>query len=69
MYVHSDNSPEYIPAAHKKTPQGCVDSALYPGNPAGHHANSAMTGKPCTATKWLCLAHTLFRAPHLALIN
>jgi Fe-S oxidoreductase len=40
MYVYSDNSPEYIPAAHKKTPQGCVDSALSPGKPVGHHANS-----------------------------
>jgi hypothetical protein len=51
MYAHSDNSPEYIPASHKNTPQGCVDSALSPGKPAGHHVNSSMTGKPCTATK------------------
>jgi hypothetical protein len=66
MYVHIDNSPEYIPAARKKTLQGCVASALSPGKPAGHHTNSAMTGKPCTATKWLCQAWTLFRDPHLA---
>jgi hypothetical protein len=43
----------------------CVDSALSPGTPVGHHANSAMTGKPSTANKWMCLARTLFRAPHL----
>jgi hypothetical protein len=30
-----------------------VDSALSPGVPAGHHANSAITGKPCTATIWM----------------
>jgi hypothetical protein len=46
-----------------------VDSALSPGTPAGHHANSAMTGKPSTATKWLCLARTLFHAPHLTSLS
>jgi hypothetical protein len=63
MYIHGDNSPRYIPAARKKPPQGCVDSALSPGTPAGHRVNSAMAGKPSTATKWLCLVRTLFRAP------
>jgi hypothetical protein len=51
MYVHSENSPEYIHAAHKNTPQECDDRALSPGKPAGHHANLAMSGKPCKATK------------------
>jgi hypothetical protein len=51
MYVHIDNSPEYIPSSHKKAPQGCVDSALSPGKSVGHHVSSAMTGKPCTTTK------------------
>jgi hypothetical protein len=69
MYLNFRNTPRYIPAAHKKIPQGCVDSALSPGTPAGHHANSAMTGKPSTATKWLCLARTLFRAPHLTSLS
>ena len=63
MYIHSNQSPLYIPAAHKKIPQGCVDSALSPGKPAGLHANSAMTDRPSTATNWLCLVRTLFRAP------
>jgi hypothetical protein len=50
MYLQSENSPQYISAVHKKTPQGCVDSALSPGAPAGHQANSAITGEPSTAT-------------------
>jgi hypothetical protein len=66
MYLHSDNSPQYIPTAHKKTPQGCVDSTLSPGPPASHQANSAITGKPSTSTNWLCLVRTLFHAPHIA---
>jgi hypothetical protein len=49
MYLHSDISPRCIPEARKKPPQGCVDSALSPSAPAGHHANSAMVGKPSTA--------------------
>jgi hypothetical protein len=69
MYLNFRNTPRYIPAAHTQIPQGCVDSALSPGTPAGHHANSAMTGKPITATKWMCLARTLFRAPHLTSIS
>jgi hypothetical protein len=46
-----------------------VDSALSPGTPAGHNANSAMTGKPSTATTWLCLARTIFRASHLTSLS
>jgi hypothetical protein len=65
MYLNFTNTPRYITSAHKKILQGCVDSALSPGTPAGHHANSAMTGKPSTATKWLCLARTIFHDPHL----
>jgi hypothetical protein len=42
-----------------------VDSALSPGAPAGHQANSAITGKPSTATNWMCLVRNLFRAPHI----
>jgi hypothetical protein len=42
-----------------------VDSALSPGAPAGHQANSAITSKPSTATNWMCLVRTLFRAPHI----
>jgi hypothetical protein len=49
--------------------QGCVDSALSPGAPAGHHANSAMAGKPSTATNWICLVLTLFRALHSTFIS
>jgi hypothetical protein len=69
MYLHSDNSPQYIPAARKKTPQGCIDSALSPGTPASHQANSAITGKPSTATNLLCLVRTIFRAPHIASLS
>jgi hypothetical protein len=69
MYLHGDNSPTYIPAARKKPPQGCVDSALSPGAPAGNHANSAMADKPSTATNWLCLVQTLLRAPHSTFIS
>jgi hypothetical protein len=65
MYLHSEHSPKYTPAAHKKTPQGCVDSALSPSAPAGHQANLAITGKPSTATNWLCLVRTIFCAPHI----
>jgi hypothetical protein len=46
-----------------------VDSALSPGAPAGHQVNSAITGKPSTATNWLCLIRTMFRAPHIATIS
>jgi hypothetical protein len=59
MYLHSENSPQYIPVAHTKTPQGCVDSALSPGAPSGHQANSAITGKPRTSTNYMCLVRTL----------
>jgi hypothetical protein len=69
MYLHGDNSPRYIPAAHKKPPQGCVDSALSPGAPDSHHANSAIAGKPSTATNWLCLVPTLFCALHSIFIS
>jgi hypothetical protein len=69
MYLHSEHSPQYIPVAHKKTPQGCVDSSLSPGAQAGHQANSAITGKPSTATNWLCLVRTIFRAPHIATLS
>jgi hypothetical protein len=69
MFLHSEHSPQYIPAAHKKTPQGCVDTALSPGAPAGHQANSAITGKPSTATNWMCLVRTLFRAPHITTLS
>jgi hypothetical protein len=69
MYLHSENSPQYIPAAHKKTLQGFVDSALSPGAPAGHQANSAITGKPSTATNCRCLVRTIFRAPHITTIS
>jgi hypothetical protein len=69
MYLHSENSPHYIPAAHKKTPQGCVDSALSPGAPAGHQANSAMAGEPSTATNWLYLVRTLFHAPQITTLS
>jgi hypothetical protein len=66
MYLRSDNSPRYIPTAHKKPLQGCVDSALSPGTPTGYHTNSAMTGKPCTSTYCMCLLWTIFRAMHSA---
>jgi hypothetical protein len=69
MYLHSDNSPHYIPAAHKKTPQGCADSALSPGTPASHQENSAITGKPSTSTKRMCLVKTLFHAPYIASLS
>jgi hypothetical protein len=46
-----------------------VDSALYPGAPAGHQANSTMAGEPSTATNWLCLVRTLFRAPQITKIS
>jgi hypothetical protein len=65
MYFHSDNFPHYIPAAHKKTSQGCVDSALSPGTPAGHQANSAITSKPSTSTNWMCPVRTILRAPNI----
>jgi hypothetical protein len=69
MYLHSEHSPKSIPATHKKTPQGCVDSALSPGAPVGQQANSAITDKPSTATNWLCLVGTLFRAPHITTLS
>jgi hypothetical protein len=69
MYLHSNNPSRYVPAAQDKPPQGCVDSALSPGAPASHHANSALTDKPCTATNLLCLVRTLFRAPHSAFLS
>jgi hypothetical protein len=64
MYIKSNNSPQYIPAAHKKSPQGCVDIAISTGTPASYHTNSAMADKPRTSTKWLCLARIIFRALH-----
>jgi hypothetical protein len=69
MYLHSENSPRYIQSAHKKPPQGCVDSALSPGAPAGHHTNSAISCNPCTATNWLCLVSVILTQHHLTLIN
>jgi hypothetical protein len=69
MYLQGKKSPRYIPAARKYPPQGCVDSALSPGEPVGHHANSAMAGKPSTATNWLCLVRTIFCAPHSTFIS
>jgi hypothetical protein len=69
MYLHSDNSPRYIPTARKKPPQGCVDSALSPGAPANHHVNSVMADKPRTAKKRFCLVRNLFRAPHSTFIS
>jgi hypothetical protein len=69
LYLHSEHSPKSIPAAQKKTPQGCVDSALSPGTPAGQQANSAITEKPSTATNWLCLARTLFRTPKITTLS
>jgi hypothetical protein len=69
MYLNSEHSPQYTPAAHKKNPQGCVDSALSPGSPAGHQANLATTGKPSTATNWMCLLRTLLRAPHITTLS
>jgi hypothetical protein len=69
MYLHSEHSPKSIPAAHKKTSQGCVDSALSPSAPAGQQANSAITDTPSTATNWLCLVRTLFHAPHITIIS
>jgi hypothetical protein len=69
MYLHSDNSSQYIPAAHKITLQGCVESALSPGTPAGHQANSAITGKPSTATNWLCLVRTISHDPHITTLS
>jgi hypothetical protein len=69
MYLHSEHSPKSIPAAHRKTPQGYVDSALSPSAPVGQQANSAITDTPSTATKWLCLVRTLFRAPHITILS
>jgi hypothetical protein len=69
MYLHSEHSPKSIPAAHKNTPQGCVDSALSPGAPSGQQANLAITDKPSTATNWLRVVRTLFRAPHITTIS
>jgi hypothetical protein len=69
MYLHSEHSPKSIPAAQKKTSQGCVDSALSPSAPVGQHANSAITDKPSTATNWLCLVRNLFRAPNTTTIS
>jgi hypothetical protein len=55
----------WYPGAHLRLSSYLnVDSALSPGAPAGHHANSAITGKPRTATNWMCLVRTLFSAPH-----
>jgi hypothetical protein len=69
MYLHSENSPQYIPEAHKKTPQGCVYSALSPGAPASHQANSAMAGEPSTATHWMCLVRTLLCVPQITTLS
>jgi hypothetical protein len=49
MYIHDDKSPKYIPSAHAKPPQGCVDVAISPSAPAGQHAHTAMTGGRCGA--------------------
>jgi hypothetical protein len=46
-----------------------LDSALSPGAPADQQVISAITDKPSTATKWLCLVRTLFRAPHITTIS
>jgi hypothetical protein len=55
-YIHDDSSPKYIPSAHAKPPQGCVDITISPRAPAGYHAN--------TAINWQCLSWMLFRAPN-----
>jgi hypothetical protein len=67
--VVSSKGNNYIMILYDYDSNAFVDSALFPGTPAGHHANSAMTGKPSTATKWLCLERTLFRAPHLTSLS
>jgi hypothetical protein len=63
MYIHDYASPKYIPSAHAKPPQGCVDITISPRAPAGHHANTSMAGAHITAINWQCLVQTLFCAP------
>jgi hypothetical protein len=43
MYINDMKSPKYIPSAHAKPPQGCVDFAISPRAPDGQHANTATT--------------------------
>jgi hypothetical protein len=67
MYIHDSKSPKYIPSAHAKLPQGCVDITISPCALVGQHANTATTNACITAINWQCLVWTLFRAPNYSL--
>jgi hypothetical protein len=69
MYINDTKSPKYIPAAHAKPPQGCVDIAISPRAPAGQHANTTTASARSTAINWKFLAWTLFFAPKYSLAS
>jgi hypothetical protein len=55
MYIHDDaSSSKYIPSAHAKPLQWCVDITISPCVPAGHRANTDMAGAFSTAINWQC---------------